>query len=109
MAAVFWEKLPQSAGQIKPKFSTGWLERFKARHSIKTIRQHGRAGAVDLIVVEEELHEIRETVQRYDSEDVYNMDESALFWKTTLDVTLATQQGLGQKHNKAYITYQSCL
>ena len=63
MAAVFWEKLPQYAGQPKPKFSTGWLKGFKARHSIKKFRQHGEAGAVDLIVVEEELQEIRDRVQ----------------------------------------------
>lgn len=57
-----------------------------------------------MAAIEEELQEIRETVQPYDNEDVYNMDESALFWKMTPDVTLATQQGAGRKHEKARIT-----
>lgn len=35
MAAMFWEKLPQYARQPKPKFSTVWLEGFKAPNSIK--------------------------------------------------------------------------
>lgn len=96
--------MPQYAGQPRPKFSTGWLEGFKTRHSIKKIRKHGEAGAVDLIVVEEELQGIGETVQPYDNEDIYNMDKSALFWKMTPDVTLTTQQGPGPKHDKARIT-----
>lgn len=45
---------------------------------------------MNLIVVEEELQEIRETVQIYENEDIYNIDESALFWKITPGVTLAT-------------------
>ena len=62
MASVFWEKLPQYEGQPKPKFSTGWLEGFKTRHSIKKYRLYGEAGEVNMVVVEEELQEIRETV-----------------------------------------------
>ena len=104
MASVFWDKLPQYEGQPKPKFSIGWLEGFKARHSIKIYRLYGEAGTGDMIVVEEELQEIRETLQPYDNEDVYNMDESALFWKMIPDVTLAAQQGAGRKHDKARIT-----
>lgn len=71
MASVFWDKLPQYEGQPKPKFSTGWLEGFKARHIIKKYRLYGEAGAVDMVVVEEELREIREIVQPYDNENVY--------------------------------------
>lgn len=79
MASVFWDKLPQYEGQLKPKFSTGWLEGFKACHSIKIYWLYGEVGAVDMVIVEEKLQEIRETVQQYDNENVYNMDESALF------------------------------
>lgn len=79
MASVFWDKLPQYEGQLKPKFSTSWLEGFKVRHSIKKYQLYGEAGVVDMVVVEEELQELRETVQPYNNEDVYNMDESALF------------------------------
>ena len=38
-----------------PKFSTGWLDSYKARHNIKKYRQHGEAGVVDLVVIEEKL------------------------------------------------------
>ena len=56
------------------------------------------------MVVEEELQEIREAVNPYTNEDVYNMDEFALFWKMTPDGTLGTEQSAGGKHDKARIT-----
>lgn len=104
MAATLWQKLPQYAGQEVPKFSIGWLDGFKARHNIKKYRQHGEAGAIDLVVVEEELQEIREAVNPYTNEDVYNIDESSLFWKMTPDGTLGTEQSAEGKHKKARIT-----
>lgn len=104
MAATLWQKLPQYAGQEVPRFSTGWLEGFKARHHIKKYRQHGEAGAIDQVAVEEELQEIRETIGPYTNEDMCNMDESALFWKMTPDGTLGTKQSAGRKHEKARIT-----
>lgn len=69
---------------------------------VKKLMQAGEAEAVDLEIIEEELEETMETVQPYDND--YNMDKSTLFWKMTLDVTLATQQGPRQKHDKARIT-----
>lgn len=47
---------------------------------------------------------MREAVNPYIKEDVYNMDESALFWKMTRDETLGTEQSAGKKHEKARIT-----
>lgn len=104
MAATLWQKLQQYAGQEVPRFLTGWLDGFKARHNIKKYRQHRKEGAIDLVVVEEELQKIREAVNPYTNEDVYNMDESALFWKMTPDGTLGTEQSAGGKHEKARIT-----
>ena len=98
MAVTLWQTLPQYADQEVPKFSTGWLDGFKARHHIKKYKQHGNAG------VEEELQEIWEAVNPYTNEDIYNIDESALFWKMTPDETLSTEQSTGGKHEKARIT-----
>lgn len=48
IAATFWQKLPQYAGQKLPKFLTRCLKGF------------GKARAISLVVIEEELKEIRE-------------------------------------------------
>ena len=56
------------------------------------------------MVVKEELQEIREAVNPYTNENIYNMDKSALFWKMTLDGTLGTEESTGGKDDKARIT-----
>ena len=106
MAATLWEKMSLYADQEIPKFSTGWLDGFKARHNIKKYRRHGEASAIDMEVVEKELQEIREAVNPDTNKDVYNMDESALFlfWKMTPEGTFGTEQGAGGKHDEARIT-----
>lgn len=97
MNVVFWEKLPQYARKKAPKLSIGWLDRFKARHSTRKFKQHGEAGSVNLETVEDELQETREAVDPYDSQNIYNMVESAVFWKMTPDGTLVTQHGAWRK------------
>ncbi len=62
-----------------PKFSSGWLKSFKHRHQIKRYTRHEEAGAVDKVEVEDELIELRKELIFYESDDIYNMDKSALF------------------------------
>lgn len=57
-----------------------------------------------MVVVKKELQEIWEAVNPYINENVYNMDESALFWKMILDGTLEIEQSAESKYNKAHIT-----
>lgn len=57
-----------------------------------------------MMVVEEGLQEIREAIHSYTNEDIYNTDDSALFWKITSDGTLGTEQSAGGKHDKVRIT-----
>ena len=82
-----------------PKFSTGWLDGFKTRQSIKKFKQYGKAGAVDLEAIEKELQEVTEAVKPYDSNYIYKINESAIHWKATPDGTLATQLTSGEKHD----------
>ena len=57
-----------------------------------------------MVVVEKELQEIREAVNLYTNEDVYNINKFALLWKMTLDRTLGTEQNAGGKYDKSRIT-----
>ncbi|OCK93135.1 uncharacterized protein K441DRAFT_723837 [Cenococcum geophilum 1.58] len=40
--------------------------------------------------------------------DVYNMDETRLFWKAILDTTLATKALLGTKKQKVRVSLANC-
>lgn len=62
-------------------FSQGWLERFKSRHGIKTYRRFGESGSVNMEVVENNLQSIREKLNQFAMKDVFNMDETGLFYR----------------------------
>jgi len=49
------------------------------RHKLKEIWKHGEAGSVDITTVEMERACIKELLVRFQPEDQWNVDESALF------------------------------
>ena len=108
MALKFWKRLPLYRNQSPSRFSIGWLDSFKRRYKITKHKQHGELGSVKCVKVEEELEVIRVQLLSYDQEDIYNMNETALFWKATLSTTLATEQLSGGKVEKARITANFC-
>ena len=55
-----------------------------------------------------QLVDLREDLKDVDLQDVYNMDESGLFWKASPDGTLATERTAGTKVQKARITANFC-
>lgn len=72
------------------KASDGWLDNFKKRHSIKFRSEQGEAAAVDLKVVEDwQKKALRDALENYSPEDVFNADETGLFWKLMPNKTLA--------------------
>ena len=107
-AQRFWLQISAYQGQEIPRFSTGWLDGFKRRHNIKQYKQHGEAGDVDLKVAAIAMVSIKAITDKYSLHDIFNMDETGLYWKTALDKTLAHQQLPGNKKVKARITAALC-
>lgn len=58
--------------------SQGWVEKFRARHGLTLPRLSGEADSVDMGVVTADL---RKLLEEYDPNDVYNGDETGLFFK----------------------------
>jgi hypothetical protein len=108
MVAKLWQRLPQYSNLEPPKFSTGWLTKFKARHSIKRRKKHGEAATVDKIQMEKDLEEIRKICDLYPLQDIFNMDETALNYKASPDSSLSSQFIPGGKVNKERITANFC-
>ncbi|XP_017624694.1 CENP-B homolog protein 2-like [Gossypium arboreum] len=81
-------------------FSIGWLEQFKARRGIKSYRIFGESGSVDLENIEDTLPQIRAKLESFDWKDIYNMDETSLFYRLQADHSLATKQLEGRKKDK---------
>jgi hypothetical protein len=75
-ARTIWHQMPLYGGQGQsvPTFSHGWLARFKQRY--KMYKQYGDATTVD-------LKALQNMSNSYKEDDIYNMDETSLFWKRT--------------------------
>ena len=63
--------------------------------------QHGEAGVVDCKQLKQDLATIREELQAYNSNSINNMDKVPVYWKTSPDLTIATEQMAGGKAVKA--------
>lgn len=71
------------------KASEGWLDNFKTRHSIKFRTEQGEAAAIDMEAVEDwQLNVLRDYLTKYSPDDVFNADETGLFWKVMPNKTM---------------------
>jgi hypothetical protein len=74
------------------KLSNGWLTRFKERNGLKEVKRHGEAASANADTVEKERKRIQELIKRYGYRlrDVFNMDETGLFYGYVLMPLLLT-------------------
>ncbi len=68
------------------EFSNGWLEAFKVHHGIKKHRRFRESGSVDMTIVVTALPGIRQVLDTYEWRDIYNMDESGLFYRMQVHI-----------------------
>ena len=61
-------------------YSQGWLQRFKKRHTISFHKSHGEADSANPVIVAEGRLQLKEDLKDYDPNDIYNMDETGLFY-----------------------------
>lgn len=62
--------------------SNGWLARFKERNNLMQRKQHGEAASASADTVELERKRIQELIgdSGYELRDIFNMDETGLFY-----------------------------
>lgn len=82
------------------KASEGWLTNFKERHDIVFKQPQGEAGDIDLEAVDDWRQKVlREQLSKFSENDVFNVDETGLFWKLLPSKTLAFKGKLTQFHS----------
>lgn len=71
------------------KINRSWIERFKKRHNISSGKIVGECKAVDMNCVQDWLQNKWPIIRRnFNDEDIFNGDETGLFYKLTPDRTL---------------------
>ncbi|KAI0992652.1 hypothetical protein K3495_g15533 [Podosphaera aphanis] len=103
-AGQLFNMMPMYQGQREPTWSNGWLEKFQKAHGIHKTRRYGEASSVSTVNAEDEINSIREALVDVPLSDIYNCDETGLFYKAVTDVSLSKSQLPGHKANKERIT-----
>ncbi|OAD71747.1 Homeodomain-like DNA binding domain-containing transcription factor, partial [Phycomyces blakesleeanus NRRL 1555(-)] len=84
--------------------SQGWMEKFGKRHYIKMNRIHGEAGSTDIESLQIDKAAIKEKIEAYSACDIYNFDETVLFYAAPPRTTISCQKFSGWKENKKWLT-----
>src|SRR5215212_5697777 len=88
----------------KFKGSIGWIENFKKWHNLKLYNIHGEVASAptqDFDVMRENL---RQRLLDYDPENIFNCDETGLFWKMKPTHTISNGPVAETKQSKDCIT-----
>ena len=76
------------------KASNGWLDRWKKRYNVKKMKINAEAGDVSGETIDSWKERLPELLQGYSRCDVWNLDETASFWKAPPD------HGFGKKNSQ---------
>lgn len=61
--------------------SNGWLDRWRKRFGVTSLNLHGEGGDVDWEKIKDEMEMLKSLLKNYDLENIYNMDETGLFFR----------------------------
>lgn len=86
-ASIFAEKL----GHVEFKGSNGWLMNFKRRNGLICRKICGESGTVTNDVCLDWREELKPILEEFEGRDIFNADETGLFFKCLPDKTFTTQ------------------
>ena len=75
--------------------SNGWLQDFQGRHGCKQRSIHGESGSINSKKIPSHRDAIRERLKGVPLDEIYNMDETGLFYCLAPDKTIAKRQAEG--------------
>ena len=74
------------------KASKGCVEEFKSRNNLAFKKHHGEGSAVNTEVVDDWFAKIRHLIAEYSPNDIFNWDETGLFYTETRNASLVTAE-----------------
>ena len=104
-AKRFYALIPRGSNEKELQFSHGWVQNFKKRYNIKSYTRHGEDASANVSEeVLKRMEDIKTLISQYRSCDIFNMDETGLFYRLEPNRTLATKRLSGKKKQKERIT-----
>ena len=95
-AKRFYALLPRDENEKELQFLNGLIQKFKRRFQIKGYVWHGEDASADTSPEAlQQMENIKAIVSTYDIADVFNMDETGLFYRLEPNRTLATKRVFG--------------
>lgn len=92
------------------KASSGWLRRFKDRHTIRQLSINGERASVNQETVTDWIPQLQNLIASYNPVDIFNLDETGLQFRALPEKTLASQSdnAAGTKVSKDRLTVALC-
>lgn len=90
--------------------SNGWLEGFKKRHGISFMKTVSESKTADQRICNQWTEDLPSLLRGYDPNDIYNADETALFFKCLPDQTIFNGEKChGEKQSTERFTILHCV
>ena len=104
-------------GITKFKASNGWLEKFLRQSSIQpSLWLHGKGGNTQVPGTDDRMEEIRGILSTYELKNIYNVDESGLFYRMgpnrtylTASENRAETRGTEMQKYKQRVSIEMCV
>jgi len=94
-------------GEDQLKFTNSWVWKFKQRNGLQKVNFSGEANSASLTTLPEERARLCELLSSYNRKDIYNADETGLFFRIEPNQTLNTGAVAGRK--KVRLVYKIIL
>ncbi|CAG8817011.1 13347_t:CDS:2, partial [Gigaspora rosea] len=90
-------------------FSNGWISKFKKRNGLRKTMMHGEAASAPLSSLPAERIKLQKLLSNYSPENIYNADETGLFYRLLPNQTLSKKKKVsGKKKDKTRATVLFC-
>ena len=98
--------IANALGKSDFKGSQGWLEKWKKRFALKQVKICGEFGDVEGKTVDSWKERLLELIQGYSKDDIWNMDETGLYFRALPDRGFAekSRSCKGGKKSKQRVT-----